>query len=265
MAEDVPGVAPEPTPIATRVRNWWRWAVGAINSQLGGRTRLQLGGCASPGSRVTQAADDLLAQALRGDEVGIHLLEEFFHGYPVEQLRRLFASDNDAAVRNGVWIASELGVSASPLLEDLIALTRHPLKNARFWAIDALWGIGSRAGESTAAIVGAIDDQEKVVRWEVMQFLARARAELLSAGIDRVGDPEINRLFTWFIDVDARSDAAAIIQMLQYANPRARLFAAAAAARIAKRDDAPLRLAAVSTDPEVASFAQQRLAAPPAK
>lgn len=212
---------------------------------------------------MTQAADDLMAQALRGDEIGIHLLEEFFHGYPVEQLRRLFASDNDVAVRTGVWIASELGVSASPLLDDLIALTRHPLKSARFWAIDALWGIGSRPGESTAAILGAIDDREEAVRWEVMRFLSRARAELVSAGIDRVGDPEINRLLTWFIDVDARSDAAAIMQMLHDPNRQTRLFAAAAAARIAKRDDAALRSASGSTDREVRSFAQDELAGLP--
>ena len=89
--------------------------------------------------------------------------------YPVDRLGLLLGSENDWAVETGVWIASELGVDAAPLLDDLRVLLQHPSAAVRFYAADSIYGsAGDDRGDVIAEAIKLIDDPDRGVRWKVM-------------------------------------------------------------------------------------------------
>jgi len=65
------------------------------------------------------------------------LLAECLNGYAISNLRRLIRSNRDGAIKTGAWIVSELGGAARPLMADVEFLLQHPLRYARFFALDA--------------------------------------------------------------------------------------------------------------------------------
>jgi hypothetical protein len=70
-----------------------------------------------------KAANDLLSQVL--------------HGYPIQNLSRLTHSDNSEAVKSGAFVVSELGAQAAQILDEVDFLLSHPVRNARYDALDA--------------------------------------------------------------------------------------------------------------------------------
>ena len=63
-------------------------------------------------------------------------LREFHRGYPLELPRLLLLSPNGSIAETGIWVASELGQKAKPLLGDMVHLLKHSTKTVRFFAVD---------------------------------------------------------------------------------------------------------------------------------
>src|SRR5438132_8851986 len=126
---------------------------------------------------------DVLIERIRqggNGEAARELIRELAAGYPVANLRRLFQSELDEAVKTGAWIASELGERVVPLLGDLSGLLRHRLPYVRAFALDAiLMAASANNGDVIAEAVRLIDDQDEGVRWKAMHFLARASVQQL--------------------------------------------------------------------------------------
>jgi hypothetical protein len=195
--------------------------------------------------------------ALDADAVANELLGEFGAGYPVERLHRLLRSGVAAAVRAGVWIASELGEHARPLLGEMPRLLRHPVRSVRFFAIDVVLVTATgEDGEVVARAVDLIADPDGAVRWKAMRLLANASGEQLAASVPYLRDEGLRELTAWIGHAD---DPADILSRFAAGDRTIRLFAAAAAARVAGTDRAPLERIADSGDEETASFARERL------
>lgn len=162
---------------------------------------------------------------------------------------------------SGVWIASELGVQGKPLLEVVASLLGHPDKRVRFWSIDCilLWA-GTLNGRELATTVRLLGDPEKAVRWKAMDSLSRASAQQLTSALTWLlkEEPESTDVhgLQWLLN--AGNDAAAIEVLLVSPQPKMRKYAAAAAARVAAKNQHPLSIASASQDPDVAEFAAER-------
>ena len=203
--------------------------------------------------------DALLEQVLSNatDETSNELLQAFFAGYPVERLRLLLRSDDDDVVRAGVWIASELGVAAASVIDDLAPLLWHPLQYVRFWAVDAVLAAASVAdGEVIARALGLIEDGEDAVRWKVLHLLARASSEQLAAALPFTSDANLARRLRWLAGEPLRIEDVAV----RLDGDRLdRLFAVAAAARLRSGRKQALQRAMASSDDEVRTFAREEL------
>jgi hypothetical protein len=133
----------------------------------------------SPGSdlveRLLKAGVDQLDDA----DAGRLLLSELSAGAPVEQLRELLQSDNDASVEIGAWIAAKLGPAAHPVLTDVAALLHHSNKAVRFYAIEAV-EVSATADDSEiiARALALVDDPDDAVRWRAHHFQAAIRRGL---------------------------------------------------------------------------------------
>ncbi|WP_188189331.1 hypothetical protein [Nonomuraea sp. SYSU D8015] len=206
----------------------------------------------------THSADDDVVGPAAND-----LLSELYAGYPVENLRTLLRSGDDAAVKTGTWLLSELGERAAPLLDEVPALLAHPLPRVRYFAIEiVLLSADSAHGPVIAQVMNLSRDPERAVRWKVLEFLAEAADDQLAAGAAALEPGEVKELAEWLIRLDGEEepDPRDVLARLEGPDPVARLFAAAAAAHLSDEDDTNLlQHAATAEDEEISSFARQRL------
>lgn len=208
--------------------------------------------------------DDLIdricghASDLDDDWLGVaanDLLHELFSGYPVENLTRLLRAGDDTCVRTGTWLLSELGERAAPLTGELPVLLGHPLRHVRFFALDVVL-VNGRHGGVLAPALKLTQDPEAAVRWKALSFLAGASQDQLAAGAAGLEAGRVRDLTEWLAGRPASRD---VVARLGDSDLTTRLFAAAAAARLAAEDTGPLEAAARAEDREISSFASERL------
>ena len=206
---------------------------------------------------------DVLIDRIRqggNGEAAHELIDEFVAGYPIANLRRLFESDVEGAVKTGAWIASELGERVVPLLGDLSGLLRHQLFYVRAFALDAILLAASPSnGDIIAEAVRLIDDEVEGVRWKAMHFLSRASDQQLRASVRHLTDIRHAALVRWLLEVSSNVRVPDIADGAEDAAASKRRFAAAAAARVEQTTLDPLRHVAESKDAEISSFAREWL------
>lgn len=190
----------------------------------------------------------------------------FRGGRRLEELRRLLGSGDQETVRRAIWITSELGSVARPLLAQVAALLTAPERRTRFFAIDSVLSCaGSEDGDVVARVADCLEDSDAAVRWKAMQFFAQASESQLHAAIESMtsSGAAASRLegLRW-IEVAASKGTEVIEASLSSDDALQRKYAVIAAARLAKKDDTPLRRARESSDPDVQRFARDRLALP---
>ena len=210
-----------------------------------------------------QAANRLVEEVLRGagDHAANALLNEFFCGYSIENLRPLLGSSEEAVIRAAVWIASELGVLAKPLLGEFYELLNHPLGYVRFFSLDVVL-VCAAEGESDllGRAVQLIQDREDSVRWKALVFLSRASVVQLKAASQSFPVGSLSPLVNWLANLSESTHCCQDIKgKLIATNGMANVFAAAGAYRLYRFDASLLNEAANSSNPEVASFAAEQL------
>jgi hypothetical protein len=172
----------------------------------------------------------------------------------------LLQSDEARAVEAGAWIASELGDLIAPLTPELSGLLSHPSRLVRFFVLDGLLNASTAEhGQALGAAVQLIQDPDDAVRWKTMNFLARASAEQLVASLPFIGSRSVAKLIQWLVESDRTTDTAGVIRRLEDPDPLFRIVAAAAAVRLASRDEAALERAVASVDREINSFAREQV------
>lgn len=186
------------------------------------------------------------------------LLREVARGYPAQNLSRLIHSDRAAAVASGAFVVSELGVHAVQIIGEVDFLLGHPLRDVRFDALDA--ALVAASAEHRAILAKAVmlvDDADRAVRWKAVRFLANTTPDQLTAAAPYLKDRHVADLVAWL--VSAGSDPASLPDIpsrLRDPDKATRMFAAAAAARMAATSRQGLEDAAASDDPDVRSFAE---------
>ena len=214
---------------------------------------------------MSSRSGDELIELLLADEVSAEeegkaandLLREVFRGYPAHNLGRLIHSDSMKAVANGAFVVSELGAQAAPIIGEVDFLLGHPLREARFDALDAaLTAASVEHGAILAKAVMLVADADHAVRQKALRFLANATPDQLNAAVPHLEDRQIADLATWL--ASAGSDPASLPDIrgrLQDPDKVTRMFAAAAAARVAATTREGLEDGAVSDDPDIRTFA----------
>jgi len=212
----------------------------------------------------SRSGDELIELLLAGEvspeeegEAANDLLREVFRGYPAQNLGRLIHSDSIKAVANGAFVVSELGAQAAPIIGEVDFLLSHPLREARFDALDAaLTAASVEHGAILAKAVMLVADTDQAVRLKALNFLANSTPDQLTAAVPYLKDRHVADLATWL--ASAGSDPASLPDIrsrLRAPDKVTRMFAAAAAARVAGTSRRGLEDAAVSDDPDIHRFA----------
>jgi hypothetical protein len=212
----------------------------------------------------SHSGDELVEMLLAGEDIpgeegraANDLLREVIRGYPAQNLSRLIHSDSATAVANGAFVVSELGARAAQIIDEVDFLLGHPLRDARFDALDAaLTAASAEHGAILAKAVMLVDDPDQAVRWKALRFLANSTPDQLAAAAPYLEDPHVASLVTWL--ASAGSDPASLADIrsrLHDPDKATRMFAAAAAARVAATSRQGLEDAAGLDDPDISTFA----------
>lgn len=207
--------------------------------------------------RADELADKVSRGVADGREVN-ELLSQFFSGYPLDKLRPLLHSQSKRTAEDATWLASELGSLGASLLDEVPRLLGHPLRGVRFDALDVvLVNATADHGALLADAVLLISDPDRAVRWQALQFLARATDEQLAASVSCQREEGTAALTAWLLGPPPPEE---IIARLKAPGRLTRSFAAVATARTYHLDPMPLQRAAEATDREVSTFADDWLA-----
>lgn len=213
----------------------------------------------------SRSGDELIEMLLAGEDfpgeegkAANDLLLEVLRGYPAQNLGRLIHSDNSEAVKSGAFVISELGAQAAQIPDEVDFLLSHPVRNARYDALDAaLVGVSPAHGAILAKAIMLVKDPDYAVRKKAIKFLANSTPDQLTAAIPFLADHHVANLVAWLAAIG--NDAATLPDIqsrLIDPDKTARMFAAAAAARVAPTDRGGIEEAAASSDPEIQSFAE---------
>ncbi len=209
----------------------------------------------------SQRGDDLVDRLLAGDDVSHDLLKEIWAGYPASNLYRLVKSGQQEAEKAAAWIASELGYRSTEMMSEVGLLLTNPLRYVKYYALEAvLTGATVENGAIVGRAVALIDNPDNVVRWKVVELLSRSANAILAAAQSHVDDVQIRHLLAWLIGIRATPhDVEDVVASLSHADAQVRMFAVAAAARLAYDNRVPLQEAATSEYDDVKTFAQKEL------
>ena len=188
-------------------------------------------------SELLTRGDRLLHRVARGGggKVQNDLLSAFYHGYPIERLRVLLASDRSPVVAAAVWLAWELPDHIAPVIRDIAPLVLHRHNFVRFWAVRVvLLHQGAVPAEFTALAVSRLRDRTRPVRASVVNGLARADLGVLERCVEHLSDRETARDVGWLLGrCRARDPERAVSRALSSDSRSRRLAAIAMASRLA--------------------------------
>jgi hypothetical protein len=191
------------------------------------------------------------------------LLREFQRGYPIEELTSLLTHQDDTVVKTGVFIASELGRRARPVLEAVVRLLSHPAMAVRYDAIDSVLSCtGSEDGEQVAKVILLLGDTEGPVRRKVLDFISRASRGQLEAALayfeTTQSDSAYASALRALIHKGTRPDE--VVSLMRNENAILRMIGVVAAARMGADGVDSLVFARSVGDEDIRRFANDVLA-----
>jgi|UPI000647BA4A hypothetical protein len=211
---------------------------------------------------MRQDADQVFQQVLRSgrDEDAHRLLQEFFTGYSLENLRTLLSSSDGKVAKIGAWIVSELGPRAAPLMDTFFALLGHQSRYVRFFVLDAVLACATELDAPLVARgVQLLTDSDDAVRWKALNFIANIPQSVLASSVPRQTDAHLAELTSWMARLNAVDSSSQVAARLSSADGLERLIASAACCRLHESAPHLLELASNSDDVEVSSFASEQL------
>ena len=199
------------------------------------------------------------------ETLALKLLDTCQRGSSIDVLQELLTTKNNEAVKAGIWVVSELGQAAAPLLNTIVVLLSHPDKYVRFFAVDSVLSCaGVFDDEAIAEVVGMLEDPEPSIRWKVLDFMTRLSTDQLHAALrwyERVGgDSKHASSLRWLLGPDG-AEATAVLSALGGGDSVGKMYAVVAATRMAPFDRDPLLAAATSDEADVKAFALDALSA----
>lgn len=205
-----------------------------------------------PAAQAEQLISELLAEPSRFEE-GYKLLQTYLKGAPLETLRPLLRSGDSVIQREAVWVASELGRQAFPLLDDVVPLIDSGDRYLAYHAMESvtLCATGARAPEFVH-VVAKLEDPDEVLRSLSMFLMSNVEASQL---IGALGG-ELHSLHQEGLRLllDASASDEAVLSFIHSDEPLSRRYGAIAAARLYEKNPRLIDVVRTMEDAEVGSF-----------
>lgn len=189
------------------------------------------------------------------------LLDEYFSGLPVETLRPLLSHQNVYVQHAAVWVASELGAQAAPVLDDSLPMITSDDRFLSYHALEIaiVCAVGDLCDRFVRVPV-ALESSDDVIRRLAMRLMSRADAAQLEAAAKAAEQNGLSETHRTGMKLLAAGDTAGvddIKEMLASDSALARSYGAVAAKRLAGKHPTLLDIAAGLDDPHIARFVRE--------
>ena len=210
---------------------------------------------------------ELLADPLEFNERGsaYGLLQAYFAGFPVETLRPLLRSGDPLIQRAAVFVASELGDQARPLVDDVIPLMESGDRYLQYNAMEitAVCCDGEQAGKF-AHVVLQLGNDDPVLRVLAMRLMSKADVAQLAAAGQRLacgkGVHSAHEIGLRALTAEDNADSGVVAQMIHASEPLLRRYGAIVAKRLLRKLPVFMNEVASSDDPDLQAFNRDTLA-----
>lgn len=188
------------------------------------------------------------------------LLEECFSGLPVENLRPLLRHPDILVRHAALWVASELGTTAWPLLDDAAELIASEDRFESYHALEitAVCAVGTHVNRFSKMAIG-LESKDDVICILSMRLIARADAAQIAAAasvtMEEANSSDSHRRGWKLLAMGETVDVEEVKKALTSELRLERYFAAVAAMRLSARVPSLLAFAARSSDSCVCRFA----------
>jgi HEAT repeat protein len=192
---------------------------------------------------------------------GYALLQQFFGGESIESLRELLRSDDVFVQRTAMFVASELGSRARPLLADVCPLLQSKDVHVAFNVLEVIAVCAVDCDMPYYEhIVLCLDNIDKVLRKLAMYLMSRAEESLLVGVRDAMLSNRSltdKHIFGFDILIGNAADPQTIKALLFDDDVLRRSYAAIAARRSAGKWPELMDAVKASDDPVLSGFAAQ--------
>jgi len=193
------------------------------------------------------------------------LLSAYYDGLDLDTLRPLMRHSNAGVRRTAVWIASELGAKAGPLLDEALYILRietDPL--TRFLALEIVTlSSADCRSETFAHVCQALADADGGIRRLTMLLVGNSSRSQIEHSRQVLRSDSHQAGLHLLLEAD-RGEASELPRLLKSSDPLMRKYAAIAAYRLLKRSpsirqDRVITTALEVEDPEVKHFIQKHI------
>lgn len=186
------------------------------------------------------------------------LLQAYFTGLPLETLGDLLRHPDPLVLRAAVFVASELGADARPLLRDVLPLLDSGDRYLRYHAMEiaALCCEGIDAGHF-AKVVLQMESDDGVLRALAMRLVLNAHPSQLQAAWRALSGREPHEMGLGTIATGEAAEPGAVVDLIRSADPLARRYGAIAAKRLCRKFPELAEAVGLSEDQEILRFSRE--------
>jgi HEAT repeat protein len=190
------------------------------------------------------------------------LLQEYFAGYPIDTLRPLLRHEDALVQRAAVWVASELGAQAGPLLGDVLPLLRSEDRYLAYYALEVVAVCAT--GEQTpylTEVLAKLESEDPVLRVLAMRLIGNTDDESLRTTLGVLqgrSASERHRAGLALLLSDGQEKwKRTVMELLKDEEPLLRKYGAIMARRALAEAPELIQEAATSEDEDVRSYAEE--------
>lgn len=208
-----------------------------------------------PSARADQLISELLAdpRGFADSGRGHKLLQTYFNGALLDTLRPLLRSGDLLIQREAVWVASELGAQAFPLLDDVVLLINSDDRYLTFHAMESVTvcATGVRAPEFVH-VVAKLEDPDEVLRSLSMFLMSNVETSQLAGAVERGLHSDHQEGLRLLLDISASDET--VLAFIHSDEPLRRRYGAVAAARLYEKNPRLIDELRSIEDGEMSSF-----------
>jgi hypothetical protein len=209
---------------------------------------------------------ELLADPARFYKQGkaYQLLQEYFHGLPVDTLQPLLSHSNGNVRGAAVFVASELGDKAKSLIQEIALLINDPDKKIQWDALESVMVCSTGTNvETFLFVIKELENNDDSLRRLAMRLVSNADPSQLEAGfkLSHTLSPS-GKLHKQGLSVLLKGNSiteSEITLMLKNPEHLIRIYGAIAAKRSFGHHPKFLELAASSLDSDISRFSAEAL------
>jgi hypothetical protein len=209
--------------------------------------------------RATELIDSLLENPTEFFEKSwaYQLLQEYFHGHPVDTLRPLLRDGRVMVQRAATFVVNELGSKGCLLLSDVLPLVESRDRHVAYDSLEIVASCSAAGATGTfSSVCRALSRDDQALRSLAMRLIARVDDETLRACIPALADQADHMTGLGILLGEQHLRAAMLGEALTAPNPVIRRYAAIAAVRSAEVFSDVIERLRSDDDPDMRRFVE---------